>query len=452
MNFSEILNYYIEKNNSSSKELAIKSGISASLISRYRNGKRKPKKMQLEKLIDGLYQIINENNTKIDKNNLINEFENALDYNNTNYEIFRNNFNRIINELNINIDKLAQGINYDSSFVYRIKNGERKPASIEEFIDDLVTYLYEKYKNINYIKTISSITNIKESNLSTKEDFNNNLKKWFLNNKSLYSNTLSTFLNHIDEFDIKNYSDNTKEKNIPTTPIILPSNKNYYGIKGMNTAETEFIKTTLLSKSKEDIFMYSEMPMTEITSDTTLQKKLIIGMSLLLKKGIHLNIIHNINRPLDEMIVGLESWLPIYMLGDISPYYYEKNLNKLFLQMHCTSGSIALIGECPKNSKTQCKLYTTTKKEELQYYKSKSKILLEHAKPLMKIIKNEDDFNNFISKYKNIEKIETSIYKNIDFYNSEEFIVINKKTIPKIHFIIYNQKLKSSINQFIINK
>lgn len=45
--------------------------------------------------------------------------------------------------------------------------------------------------------------------------------------------------------------------------------------------------------------------------------------SYVFKKGHHLNIIHNVDRPFNEMMLGLESWIPIYMTGQISPYYLK---------------------------------------------------------------------------------------------------------------------------------
>ena len=46
-------------------------------------------------------------------------------------------------------------------------------------------------------------------------------------------------------------------------------------------------------------------------------------MALMLKKGLHLYQIHNLDRSFDEMMLGLESWIPMYMTGLISPYYLK---------------------------------------------------------------------------------------------------------------------------------
>ena len=59
MTFSEQLNKYIKQIECSSKDLVISSGLTSSVISRYRRGDRTPslKSKQLEQLTDGLYKL-----------------------------------------------------------------------------------------------------------------------------------------------------------------------------------------------------------------------------------------------------------------------------------------------------------------------------------------------------------------------------------------------------------
>lgn len=54
-------------------------------------------------------------------------------------------------------------------------------------------------------------------------------------------------------------------------------------------------------------------------------------MAMMLKKGLHLHQIHNLDRSFDEMMLGLESWIPMYMTGQISPYYFKNAPNDVFL-------------------------------------------------------------------------------------------------------------------------
>ena len=61
--------------------------------------------------------------------------------------------------------------------------------------------------------------------------------------------------------------------------------------------------------------------------------------------------------------------------------------------------------------------------------------------------------NNSTINKREIRKIDISTFKNIDFCIYENnWIMINKKTSPEIHFVIHNPKLKTAIEAFILKK
>ena len=80
--------------------------------------------------------------------------------------------------------------------------------------------------------------------------------------------------------------------------------------------------------------------------------------------------------------------------------------------------------------------------------------MLSKAKPLMKIFKesNDSEFKEFINKdeNKNYQVVKKENFKNIDFCtNEDKWVMINKNTSPQIHFVIYNDKLKTAIKDFL---
>ena len=79
----------------------------------------------------------------------------------------------------------------------------------------------------------------------------------------------------------------------------------------MMNSELDFLKATVLSKSQEDVIMYSDMPIEEMAKDSDFPKKWMFGMAMMMKKGLHLNQIHNIDRSFEDMMLGLESWIPM---------------------------------------------------------------------------------------------------------------------------------------------
>ena len=173
----------------------------------------------------------------------------------------------------------------------------------------------------------------------------------------------------------------------------------------MKEGELNFFKSTVLSKSKEDIFMCSDMPMEDMAKDTDFGKKWMFAIAMCLKKGHHLNIIHNLDRPFNEMMLGLESWIPIYMTGQISPYYLNSVKNNVYNHLNYVSGVTALTGECIKGYHNKGMYYLSTNKNEVKYYKEKCDLLLKKAKPLMEIYRenNQNEYELFLKNDENVK-------------------------------------------------
>ena len=112
----------------------------------------------------------------------------------------------------------------------------------------------------------------------------------------------------------------------------------------------------------ESVIMYSDMPMSEMAKDPDFPKKWMFGMAMMLKKGLHLHQIHNLDRSFDEMMLGLESWIPMYMTGQISPYYLKGVQNSIFLHFLKVSGPAALTGEAISGFHSDGKYYLTKSK------------------------------------------------------------------------------------------
>lgn len=149
----------------------------------------------------------------------------------------------------------------------------------------------------------------------------------------------------------------------------------------MMESELDFLKSTVLSKSMQPVTMYSDMPMKEMASDPDFPKKWMFGMALMLKKGLHLNQIHNIDRSFDEMMLGLESWIPMYMTGQISPYYFKNVQNNVFLHLLKVSGSAALVGEAVAGYHSKGRYYLTKSKKDIEYYQKHADEMLKNAYP-----------------------------------------------------------------------
>lgn len=397
--FKDVLNNYLNELKISSKELSLKSNISESVISRYRSGSRVPNEEQILKLATAIYNISIVQNIDLHTKEIITEtLLNSITKDDFDYDNFSENLNELINILKININEMSRYITFDSSHISRIRYGKAKPSDPIEFSNKICNYIVTKYSTDSKLKLLSIL------NCTNKDIEDNNklfllLHNWLTNNKT-NKNYINDFLNNLDDFNLNDYIKVVKfdELKIPNIPFYRVKTKNYYGIEEMKNGELDFFKGTVLSKTMEDIFMCSDMPMEDMAKDTDFGKKWMFAIAMSLKKGLHLNIIHNLNRPFNEMMLGLESWIPIYMTGQISPYYFKDNKNNIYEQLNYVSGSCALTGECIKGNHDKGKYYLTGNNKEVEYYKEKARLLLKKANSLMDIYNDFDNYQHFLVK------------------------------------------------------
>lgn len=447
MKFKEVLNKYLKELNCSSKKLSNESGLSESVISRYRNGERTPVKNseQLNKLTKALFNIAKDsgkNKYTLDK--IVSDFNIALPSDDFDYTTFSNNLNTLITSLNINTHEMSKYIVFDASHISRIRYGKAKPSNPVEFSNKICSYILNRYKNPDDINNLMMIIGCKKSDLSNEKIYST-LFNWLTSEIVPVKNQISDFLHHLDSFNLDDYIKVIKfdELKVPCIPFYKVKTKHYYGIEEMKQGELNFFKGTVLSKSKEDIFMCSDMPMEDMAKDIDFGKKWMFAIAMCLKKGHYLNIIHNLDRPFNEMMLGLESWIPIYMTGQISPYYLSNLKNNIYNHLNYVSAAAALSGECINGFHNKGMYYLTTNKNEIEYYKEKSNLLLKKAKPLMEIYRenNIKEYHLFLKKDENIECDRTRYISSLPLFTISDELLIkilkrNKLTKEEINKII----------------
>ncbi len=422
MSFGDKLNIYIDEIGCTAKELSDSSGISTSVISRYRNGERIPKlnSKQFNQLVLGLSILSNK-----DINIIKEDLEATLGKSSIDFNIFISNLNIIINTLNINVSDLSKYMGFDSSYLSKIRNGLRIPQHIDDFVNAIIKYIVDNYNDSRSIELINSLLNCE---INSSEDYFYCLENWF-NNKSISNdNGIQSFLVKLDKFELNEYIKSIKfdKLKVPTLPVQIPKSKTYYGLDGFKKSQIDVLKSIVLSKSMEDVFFYSNMSIMEASKDKEFTKKFMIGLALMLKKGLHLNMIHDLDRPWKELMLGLEGWIPLYMTGQINPYYFSDNSNLLYSQIECVGGTASLSGSAMSNNIKQSKYYVTNKKEEVNYYRDNAMVLLKKANVLMDIYTADKKELFYELLNKKISGDIRNIYYNLPIYT------INNKLLNKI--------------------
>lgn len=394
--FHEQLNEYLEELDCTAKELGEVSGVSAATLSRYRSGSRIPDAgtEAFNSICEAIGRIAGQRGIETLTEETVREsFLRCLDMTAVDKEQLRTNFNLLATALNMNMARLCQQINYDSSTVFRFRNGSRQPAEPEKFAEAVAKYVAENYTEAAEREKLARILQCDACEFVEQEHSADRIKRWLLEPGREKESGVTHFLEQLDQFDLNEYIKAIhfdEWKVSPAIPFRLSTSKSYTGLKNMMEAELDFLKDTVLSKSMDPVIMYSDMPMEEMAKDPEFPKKWMFGMAIMLKKGLHLHQIHNLDRSFEEMMLGLESWIPMYMTGQISPYYLKAGQDQVFLHFLKVSGSVALTGEAIRGYHSEGKYYLARSKDEVAYYRKRAGELLNCASPLMEIYREEN--------------------------------------------------------------
>ena len=445
MKFSEKLNDYIEQLSCTGKDICNLSGISAASFSRYRNGERVPElgTKPFENLCCALAQIsAQKGELQITADAVKKAFVSCDDFVSTDKELLRKNFNTLLSALNVNLTQLCQYTNYDASAVFRIRNGSRKPGDAERFASAVASFVTRTMQTQSEIGAVAELIGCDIDEIYDLSVRYAKIKSWLLKQpvQKAEDNSVSKFLSKLDDLDLNEYI-----KVIRFDELKVPSSKTYFGIKEMMESELDFLKSTVLSKSSAPVIMYSDMPMKEMAKDPEFPKKWMFGMAMMLKKGLHLHQIHNLDRSFDEMMLGLESWIPMYMTGQISPYYFKNAPNDVFLHFLKVSGIAALSGEAVAGYHSDGKYYLTKVKREVEYYRKRAEEMLKNAYPLMEIYRSErkNELNAFLLADTKTAGKRRSILSSLPLYTISDELLNRILTRNNI-----NAELKEKIKEY----
>ena len=401
MMFHEELRKSLNEMNCTQKELAEAGNLPASTINRYISGKRVPEQdsEQLEKLLNGL-QVLSERKgyNGFSREKFYRILQEQLKMNAFDYERFRENLNELIDTLEIKVSKMTKSLYYETSYIQRIRSGQRRPADPEELAGKIAQYVMRHY--IVECSGVAQLLGTRKNEVHTEETAVEMLKQWLCTGKNHLADPTVVFLKKLDEFNLNQYQQNVQVEKLVESSVMFPfpTRKTYYGAEGMRKAEMNFIKFTLISESMEPSIHYSDMPLGNIFEDDEFYRRWIEGLSLIQKKGLKLIVIHNLNRSFHELLLGMEKWLPVYMTGPVESYYLYESRKSNFCHGVRVSGSVVLREGAVRGFVESGQYYISEKKEEVAYYNKQTRNLLSRADVLMNVYReeNKEEFYSFL--------------------------------------------------------
>ena len=141
MELGTILNEYLRRLGCTAKVLADASGISPIQLSRWRNGSRRPSTEMLAKLAAGIAAL---SDGTLQEDTVLSELLSTLPPPKRPGNGFGQRLDLLLDTLKIHTSEIARALNFDPSYLSRIRAGKRNPSNFEPIIEGVSRYIVRR--------------------------------------------------------------------------------------------------------------------------------------------------------------------------------------------------------------------------------------------------------------------------------------------------------------------
>lgn len=400
--FASVLNSYCKAVRCTNLQISKMSGVSPSNLSRYRRDERKPEPGSpvIRQLAEAIAALSAET-----------DLDNALNADDVHAHLVRACADPPIAgmDFNMRLDALmhllgARNIDFaevagiDPSYISRIRHGQRIPADIGAFASICSHLAADMCINRNLLDEMGALINMPDIAMQFPPGFPNRsseiaeaIEIWLTGGQMFTPDIakLDELFQWLDTTDFTpwlHFADNVADA-LPESPV--PVSRFYHGMRGALSAELKFLETTAKFRAR-NLVLSSDTPTLQLEINPSFKAKYVQSIESTLLNGSHIDVLYNIERPLEDTIKSLKLWIPYYITGHVTPYYLRGVNNRLFSHVNYVSDACALSSEAVIDHQDDGRSYFSTRPQDVAYYQKKMEFVLEKAVPLIEIYRECD--------------------------------------------------------------
>ncbi len=287
---------------------------------------------------------------------------------------------------------LAEALGIDPSLVSRWRTGSREPSVNSRYIQAVGAYFAAQAKqDFQRVALLELTGHTFEEKDAAESVLTGYLTRWLTNDSKISGEAMQTLLDTISQ-------------SIPvdarTKPLVeLPSEPSgksmltqaFYGPTGIQEASIKLLLRTIAIGQGATLLLYSDEPMDWINSFPAFARQWAHLLMQCIQRGAKVKIIHTLARDSNELAVAVEKWLPFYLTGAITSYYYPRKLDGLFKHtMFTLQGCAGLISNFIKGQDRNSVQYLYC--SDAAFIENMQKMftnMLEQCRPLVRTFTNK---------------------------------------------------------------
>ena len=306
--------------------------------------------------------------------------------------------------------ELAKALNFDPSYISRMRSGKRGLPLHHPFIDPAARYFARRITE-DYQKQSLSDKILEGKQWPEETDTAAVILSAWLDEEEgnpSFNDNVSRFLDRLSKttsLDPTVYYPETgspEEADLSDMDVENANVTFYYGNDGKRDAILEMTRRVVVAKNADTMLCHTDEGLDWVNEDHFFTARWYALLARFLRDGGKIRIIHTVSRDYGELLGAIERWIPLYITGRVDPWYCPRTRDGIFHRsLMVIPGQAALTSNSigPRVSETLCMF--TRDSEALSAFEHEFNDLLSLCRPLAKItpLKSLSELPKDLSSY-----------------------------------------------------
>ncbi len=361
------------------------------------------------------------------------------------FALFGRRLNAVMELGGLSNSTLARSCNVDPSHISRFRNGLRSPKSNPILSKLLTENCFEQISQQDKLAELiqlmqEDISDVKDLSTDDSKRLFDSFKIWLMESKTAAHKAAEDII-----YSFANYYPPTESIPVPTTEMLAANTQHicdtYIGTEGLKQAILAFLSLAI-SKDAKELLLYSDYPINWL-EDKAYFMQWIALMTACLQKKMHMTLIHNVNRDSEEMVSAIKSWMPLYMSGNIDPYYSTKdNGNRFYHTLFVCPGIAAIESWQAADNSLEGIFHFMLDQDAIDLCVKSFESMMKNSRHLLKV-----SYNTLMPGKDTIDVLESDAFPNVRVIREKKCTIVQRLTEPQMSFLLYHPLLVKAFSE-----
>ena len=229
---------------------------------------------------------------------------------------------------NTSNSSLARAVSFDQSYISKLRSGKRRAPRNDAFVEQAAAFFARLLTSEYQKKAISDTVLGGAPFPEDRKQMEKLLTVWLTAENAGNDASMERLLHGMSRLT-RTALESASASMQAGAPVTAPADPDaagadalpFYGNAGKRAAVELFLSRLCVTGQAHTLLLYSDEDMSWLYEDPDFRSRWASLLVRILTLGGSIKMIHTVSRNATELLEAVRSWLPIYLVGRIEPYY-----------------------------------------------------------------------------------------------------------------------------------